>query len=128
MAEVGVDNIIVHFGNSSGGTIGSKTVLGHDAALDQAAATAVEPIKSTVCFRKPSRRMLRRSLPRGRPPRSRRSLAKRKLSSTRMTRASGTRKPPVAETARTPSSRTQIKPVSARASACRAVTCPTNRG
>ena len=27
MAEAGVDNIIVHFGNSSGGTIGSKTVL-----------------------------------------------------------------------------------------------------
>src|SRR5215470_11167037 len=38
MAEVGVDNIIVHFGNSSGGTIGSKTVLGRDAALNQAAA------------------------------------------------------------------------------------------
>jgi predicted TIM-barrel enzyme len=38
MAEVGVDNIIVHFGNSSGGTIGSKTVLSRDAALDQAAA------------------------------------------------------------------------------------------
>jgi predicted TIM-barrel enzyme len=32
MAEVGVDNIIVHFGNSSGGTIGSKTVLGDDAS------------------------------------------------------------------------------------------------
>jgi len=32
MAEVGVDNIIVHFGNSSGGTIGSKTVLGEDVA------------------------------------------------------------------------------------------------
>jgi len=32
MAEVGVDNIIVHFGNSSGGTIGSKTVLGDDVA------------------------------------------------------------------------------------------------
>ncbi len=28
MAEAGVDNIIVHFGNSSGGTIGSKTVIG----------------------------------------------------------------------------------------------------
>ncbi len=30
MARVGVDNIIVHFGNSSGGTIGSKTVLSDD--------------------------------------------------------------------------------------------------
>ena len=38
MAEAGVDNIIVHFGNSSGGTIGSKTVLDHDAALGRAAA------------------------------------------------------------------------------------------
>jgi predicted TIM-barrel enzyme len=38
MAEAGVDNIIVHFGNSSGGTIGSKTVLAHDAALARAAA------------------------------------------------------------------------------------------
>jgi predicted TIM-barrel enzyme len=37
MAEVGVDNIIVHFGNSSGGTIGSKTVLDSDAAIDRAA-------------------------------------------------------------------------------------------
>jgi len=36
MAEVGVDNIIVHFGNSSGGTIGSKTVLGDDAARGRA--------------------------------------------------------------------------------------------
>jgi predicted TIM-barrel enzyme len=38
MAEVGVDNIIVHFGNSSGGTIGSKTVLDHDAVLTRAGA------------------------------------------------------------------------------------------
>jgi len=37
MAEVGVDNIIVHFGNSSGGTIGSKTVLDGDAAISRAA-------------------------------------------------------------------------------------------
>jgi predicted TIM-barrel enzyme len=36
MAEAGVDNIIVHFGNSSGGTIGSKTVLGEDAARKRA--------------------------------------------------------------------------------------------
>lgn len=38
MAEVGVDNIIVHFGNSSGGTIGSKTVLADDVARKRAAA------------------------------------------------------------------------------------------
>ena len=38
MAEAGVDNIIIHFGNSSGGTIGSKTVLERDAALGRAAA------------------------------------------------------------------------------------------
>lgn len=30
MAEAGVDNIIVHFGNSSGGTIGSETVMNYD--------------------------------------------------------------------------------------------------
>jgi predicted TIM-barrel enzyme len=36
MAEAGVDNIIVHFGNSSGGTIGSKTVLGDDASWARA--------------------------------------------------------------------------------------------
>jgi predicted TIM-barrel enzyme len=38
MAEAGVDNIIIHFGNSSGGSIGSKTVLEHDAAVYRAAA------------------------------------------------------------------------------------------
>lgn len=38
MAEAGVDNIIVHFGNSSGGTIGSKTVMADDAALQRCAA------------------------------------------------------------------------------------------
>ena len=38
MAEAGVDNIIIHFGNSSGGTIGSKTVLNHDAARGRATA------------------------------------------------------------------------------------------
>jgi predicted TIM-barrel enzyme len=37
MAEAGVDNIIVHFGNSSGGTIGSKTVLGEDVSRKRAA-------------------------------------------------------------------------------------------
>ena len=38
MAAVGVDNILVHFGNSSGGTIGSKTVLAEDAARKRAGA------------------------------------------------------------------------------------------
>ena len=38
MAEAGIDNIIVHFGNSSGGTIGSKTVMEKDRALGRAAA------------------------------------------------------------------------------------------
>jgi predicted TIM-barrel enzyme len=38
MAEAGVDNIIVHFGNSSGGTTGSRTVLAHDAAVARAGA------------------------------------------------------------------------------------------
>ncbi|HET9717370.1 MAG TPA: phosphoenolpyruvate hydrolase family protein [Pseudolabrys sp.] len=38
MAEAGVDNIIVHFGNSSGGTIGSNTVLGEEASLKRTAA------------------------------------------------------------------------------------------
>ena len=40
MAEAGVDNIIAHFGNSSGGTIGSKTVVGLEAAAERAAAIA----------------------------------------------------------------------------------------
>jgi predicted TIM-barrel enzyme len=38
MAEAGVDNIIVHFGNSSGGTIGSKTVVELDEACERTAA------------------------------------------------------------------------------------------
>jgi predicted TIM-barrel enzyme len=38
MAEAGVDNIIVHFGNSSGGSIGSKTVMARDAAIGRATA------------------------------------------------------------------------------------------
>jgi predicted TIM-barrel enzyme len=38
MAEAGVDNIIVHFGNSSGGSFGSKTVMDFDAAVGRAAA------------------------------------------------------------------------------------------
>ena len=33
MAEAGVDNIIVHYGNSSGGTIGSDTVMDEDHAV-----------------------------------------------------------------------------------------------
>ena len=36
MAEAGVDNIIIHFGNSSGGSTGSKTVIGHEAAVQRA--------------------------------------------------------------------------------------------
>lgn len=36
MAEAGVDNIIVHFGNSSGGTIGSQTVMSEDSAVERA--------------------------------------------------------------------------------------------
>lgn len=38
MAEAGVDNIIIHFGNSSGGTTGSKIVLDRNAMFDRAAA------------------------------------------------------------------------------------------
>ncbi len=38
MAEAGVDNIIIHFGNSSGGTIGSKTVMADDTALQRTAS------------------------------------------------------------------------------------------
>jgi predicted TIM-barrel enzyme len=38
LAEAGIDNIIVHFGNSSGGTIGSQTVMSNDAAISRATA------------------------------------------------------------------------------------------
>ena len=38
MAEAGVDNIIIHFGNSSGGSIGSKTVMSLDESAGRAAA------------------------------------------------------------------------------------------
>ena len=41
MADAGADNIIIHFGNSSGGTIGSKTVIRNDAALERAAALSM---------------------------------------------------------------------------------------
>lgn len=37
MAEAGVNNIIVHFGNSSGGSIGSRTVMDLDEAAQRAA-------------------------------------------------------------------------------------------
>lgn len=37
MAAAGVDNIIVHYGNSSGGSIGSKTVLDTDAMVERTA-------------------------------------------------------------------------------------------
>lgn len=37
MAEAGIDNIIIHFGNSSGGTIGSATVLDEDASVERTA-------------------------------------------------------------------------------------------
>jgi predicted TIM-barrel enzyme len=38
MAGAGVDNIIVHFGNSSGGSIGSKTVMPQDTAVQRTAS------------------------------------------------------------------------------------------
>lgn len=37
MAGAGVDNIIIHFGNSSGGSAGSKTVMGADDSAQRAA-------------------------------------------------------------------------------------------
>lgn len=37
MAEAGVDNLIIHFGNSSGGTIGSETVINYDDAAQRVA-------------------------------------------------------------------------------------------
>jgi predicted TIM-barrel enzyme len=38
MAEAGIDNIVVHYGNSSGGSIGSATVLGEDASVERTAS------------------------------------------------------------------------------------------
>lgn len=38
MVDAGVDNIIVHFGNSSGGTIGASTVMDHDASIARTSA------------------------------------------------------------------------------------------
>jgi len=37
MAEAGVDNLIIHFGNSFGGTIGSETVMNYDDAAQRVA-------------------------------------------------------------------------------------------
>ena len=37
MAEVGVDNIIVHYGNSSGGTIGSSTIMSEEDSIERTA-------------------------------------------------------------------------------------------
>ncbi len=48
MAEAGVDNIIVHFGNSSGGTIGSKTVMAQDAALVQRTASVLDALGGEI--------------------------------------------------------------------------------
>jgi predicted TIM-barrel enzyme len=50
LAEAGVDNIIIHFGNSSGGTIGSKTVLGHNVARERA-ATILDALASKFADR-----------------------------------------------------------------------------
>lgn len=38
MAEAGVDNVIIHFGNSSGGTVGAKTILSTQDALARCAS------------------------------------------------------------------------------------------
>lgn len=38
MADAGVDNIIVHYGNSSGGTIGSATVMEETASTERTAS------------------------------------------------------------------------------------------
>ena len=48
MANSGVDNIIVHFGNSSGGTIGSTSVMEREEAVARAAA-----ICDVVCEKYP---------------------------------------------------------------------------
>lgn len=45
MAEAGVDNIIVHYGNSSGGTIGSSTVL-DEAASTERTATIIDALQA----------------------------------------------------------------------------------
>jgi len=45
MAEAGVDNIIVHYGNSSGGTIGSSTVLDEDASTERT-ATVIDALQA----------------------------------------------------------------------------------
>jgi predicted TIM-barrel enzyme len=45
MADVGVDNIIVHYGNSSGGTIGSATVL-EEAASTERTASIIDALQA----------------------------------------------------------------------------------
>jgi len=45
MAEAGVDNVVVHYGNSSGGTIGSDTVLNEDVALERT-ASVIDALKT----------------------------------------------------------------------------------
>ena len=45
MAEAGVDNIIVHYGNSSGGTIGSATVLDEQACMERT-ASVIDALRS----------------------------------------------------------------------------------
>ena len=45
MADAGVDNIIVHYGNSSGGTIGSSTTMSTEESIDRTGAVidALQP-------------------------------------------------------------------------------------
>ncbi len=52
MAEAGVDNIIIHFGNSSGGSTGSKTVLSSDDSAQSAARVfdALSPRYSDLIY------------------------------------------------------------------------------
>ena len=44
MAEAGVDNIIVHYGNSSGGSIGSSSVMSEEDSLDRT-ATVIDALQ-----------------------------------------------------------------------------------
>ena len=52
MAEAGVDNIIIHFGNSSGGSTGSQTVMGADDSAQRAAGVfdALSPRYSDLIY------------------------------------------------------------------------------
>lgn len=47
MVDAGVDNIIIHFGNSSGGSIGSKSVMGIDEAAKRS-ADIFDALKSSL--------------------------------------------------------------------------------